>query len=158
MPQTPPGSVAFLLSQVGRSVARGFHRCLEPLGLDPRQYLLLRAVGACQDQSQHAVGTALQIPPSRMVVLVDNLEGRGLIERVANPADRRAHALRLTAAGRHLLLRAVPLAEAYEAEVCGPLGAGERAALLGLLGRIAGERGLPAGAAMAPPAPLRAQP
>src|SRR5580704_10662353 len=94
-PASPPhGSVAFLLSQVGRSVARGFHHCLEPLGLDPRQYLLLRAVGACQDQSQHAVGTALQIPPSRMVVLVDNLEGRGLIERVANPSDRRAHALR----------------------------------------------------------------
>jgi DNA-binding MarR family transcriptional regulator len=139
----PPGSVGFLLSQVGRSVARGFRSCLEPLGLEPRQYLLLRAVGACQDQSQHAVGTSLQIPPNRMVVLVDNLEGRGLLERVPNPSDRRAHALRLTTGGRRLLLRAVPLAEAYEAEVCRPLGEDGRAALLALLGRMAGARGLP---------------
>jgi DNA-binding MarR family transcriptional regulator len=138
----PAGSVGLLLSAVGRSVGRSFHTCLEPLGLDPRQYLLLQTVGGCQDQSQHAVGSALQIPPSRMVVLVDRLEARGLIERVANPVDRRAHALRLTGAGRQLLQRAVPVAEAFEAEVCRPLSAGERAVLLGALGRIADDRGL----------------
>jgi DNA-binding MarR family transcriptional regulator len=141
---TPPGSVGLLLSQVGRAVARSFHACLEPLDLDPRQYLLLQTVGACRDQSQHAVGTALQIPPSRMVVLVDSLEGRGLIERVANPVDRRAHALRLTATGRRLLQRATPIAEAFETEVCRPLDGAERTALLTLLARLASERGLPA--------------
>jgi DNA-binding MarR family transcriptional regulator len=142
---TPPGSVGLLLSQVGRAVSRSFHACLEPIDLDPRQYLLLRTVGACRDQSQQAVGAALQIPPSRMVVLVDSLEGRGLIERVANPVDRRAHALRLTPAGRTLLQRATPIAEAFEAEVCRPLDGAERTALLGLLGRLATQQGLSAG-------------
>jgi DNA-binding MarR family transcriptional regulator len=129
-----------MLSQVGRSIAHGFHARLEPLGLDPRQYLLLQAVGACRDQSQQAVGTSLRIPPSRMVGLVDSLEGRGLLERVPNPADRRAHALRLTAAGRRLLARAEPVAAAYEAEVCAPLDDDERATLAGLLTRIAAGR------------------
>jgi DNA-binding MarR family transcriptional regulator len=137
-PRPLPPSVGLLLSAVGRSVARGFHARLHPLGLDPRQYLLLRTVGACRDQSQHAVGTALQIPPSRMVVLVDGLEARRLVERVANPLDRRAHALRLTAAGRRLLERATVVAEDYEAEVCGPLDAPKRAELLALLEQIAG--------------------
>jgi DNA-binding MarR family transcriptional regulator len=133
----PPGSVGLLLSQVGRSVAHGFHARLEALGLDPRQYLLLQAVGASPAQSQQAVGSSLRIPPSRMVGLVDSLEARGLLERVPNPADRRVHALRLTAAGRGLLARAEPLAEAYEAEVCAPLDQNEQATLAELLTRIA---------------------
>ncbi len=133
----PSASVALLLSHVGRAAARSLRTGLEPLGLEPRQYLLLRAVGACRDQSQHAVGSSLQIPPSRMVVLVDSLEQRGLVARVANPQDRRAHALRLTAAGRRLLERAAPVAAAHEAEVCSPLDDAERSTLLELLQRIA---------------------
>jgi DNA-binding MarR family transcriptional regulator len=142
-PLDPLGPVGLLLSQVGHSVARSFHACLQPLDLEPRQFLLLRTVGACRDQSQQAVGAALQIPPSRMVVLVDSLSERGLIERVANPIDRRAHALRLTPAGRRLLQRATPVAAAFEAEVGRPLSTGERAALRALLERIASARGLP---------------
>jgi DNA-binding MarR family transcriptional regulator len=138
----PPASVALLLAQVGRSVGKSFHTCLEPLDLEPRQYLLLRTVGACRDQSQQAVGASLQIPPSRMVVLVDGLEERGLLERVPNPADRRAHALRLTATGRRLVERAASVVVAHEAAVCEPLDAAERTVLLGLLERIVAHRHL----------------
>jgi DNA-binding MarR family transcriptional regulator len=141
-PLDAPDQAGLLLSQVGQGIARSFHACLQPLDLEPRQYLLLRTVGACRDQSQQAVGAALQIPPSRMVVLVDSLSERGLIERVPNPIDRRAHALRLTPAGRRLLQRATPVAAAFEAEVCRPLSAPERATLLALLRRIASARGL----------------
>ena len=138
MAADPHPPVGLLVSAVGRSVARGFRAALGPLGLDPRQYLLLRAIGACRDQSQHAVGTSLQIPPSRMVVLVDALEARHLVERVANPLDRRAHALRLTGAGGRLLERATELAEAYDREVCRSLDQAEQDLLVGLLGRLTG--------------------
>ncbi|MGH2879628.1 MAG: MarR family transcriptional regulator [Solirubrobacteraceae bacterium] len=53
--------------------------------------------------SQQAIGERLQIPPSRMVAFVDALEQRGLLERRANPEDRRARALYLTDEGRELL-------------------------------------------------------
>jgi DNA-binding MarR family transcriptional regulator len=156
-PLDPPGPVGLLLSQVGHSVARSFHACLQPLDLDPRQFLLLQTVGACRDQSQHAVGASLQIPPSRMVVLVDTLSERGLIQRVANPVDRRAHALRLTPAGRRLLQRATPVAAAFETELCRPLSAPERATLLALLSRLASARGLPAAGALEATRPRRAR-
>ncbi len=140
-----PGSLGFLISQVGRSVGRSFHEALAPLDLEPRQYLLLASVAARHGCSQQAIGGSLQIPPSRMVVLVDDLERRGLIKRIPNPADRRAHALQLTPAGRRLLNRARPIAEAHEADLCEPLDEHARATLVELLGRIAAHRRLTLG-------------
>ncbi len=42
------------------------------------------------------LSAALSIKPSNSTKLVDRLEGAGLVERVADPADRRVTALRLT--------------------------------------------------------------
>jgi DNA-binding MarR family transcriptional regulator len=137
---SPP--LGLLISQVGRSVSRGFHDALAPLGLEPRQYLLLRSVADAEGCSQQAVGGSLQIPPSRMVVLVDALEARGLILRVPNPADRRAYALRLTPAGRRLLAKARPVSEAFDAGIGEALSDTERTQLAALLARIAESRGL----------------
>jgi DNA-binding MarR family transcriptional regulator len=128
------------MAQTGRQVGRELHRALEPVGLDPRQYVLLRGVAAAEGCSQQAVGTSLQIPPSRMVALVDALEERGLIRRVPNPADRRAHGLQLTPAGRRLLAKAGPLVDAFESLVAHPLDEEERAHLTALLQRIAASR------------------
>jgi DNA-binding MarR family transcriptional regulator len=139
------------MSQVGRSVGRAFHEALAPLGLDPRHYLLLRSVAEAEGCSQQAVGESLQIPPSRMVGLVDALEERGLIRRLPNPADRRAYGLRLTPAGRRLLAKAEPISEAFETEICEPLSPSERQVLVELLGRVAERRRLAVGAPLSGP-------
>jgi len=126
-----------MVARVGHLAGRAFQRRLQPLGLEPRQYRLMRSVGAEGGRSQQAVARNLRIPASRMVGLVDDLEARGLLERFPNPSDRRAHALRLTAAGRSLLGVARPLAEAYEAQLSAPFDQAERALLMELLGRFA---------------------
>jgi DNA-binding MarR family transcriptional regulator len=140
--EPPAPSVGLLVGQVGRSVSRSFRETIAPLGLEPRQYLLLRSIAGTDGGSQQAIAASLQIPPSRMVVLVDALEERGLVLRVANPADRRAYALRLTPAGRRLLVKAQPIADAFETSLCEPFTARERALLVELLGRIAERRRL----------------
>ena len=94
-PQTddvPFRAVGFTLSSVGYAVARRFRETLMPLELEPREFALLRAVGAAEGQSQQAIGERLQIPPSRMVAFVDALEARSLLERRHNPLDRRTRA------------------------------------------------------------------
>jgi DNA-binding MarR family transcriptional regulator len=45
------------------------------------------------------------------------LETAGLIEKRENPDDRRLLDMRLTAAGRDLIARIVPIADAFQAEV-----------------------------------------
>ncbi|HTU77778.1 MAG TPA: MarR family winged helix-turn-helix transcriptional regulator [Solirubrobacteraceae bacterium] len=142
----PFESVGFKVSSLGYAVGRRFHQVLAPLELEPREFSLLRAVGAAEGHSQQAIGERLQIPPSRMVAFVDALEARGLLERRHNPHDRRTRALHLTGDGRKLLARAFVLAAALESELCAQLSGAEREQLLGLLARVGQQLGLSQGA------------
>ncbi|HEX5266594.1 MAG TPA: MarR family winged helix-turn-helix transcriptional regulator [Acidimicrobiales bacterium] len=135
-------TVGFLLSQLGSANARWFHETLVPVGLEPRQFAILRWVAQDEGRSQQALGDALGIAPSRMVALIDELEERGLVERRTNPADRRARALHVTADGRRLLATAMERALAHEAQLCAPLTLDERQALVELLQRVAAGQGL----------------
>ena len=112
-----PRSVGFLLSQLGFAASRRFVAALEPLGIHPREFLLLRFVASTRGQSQQALAERLGVPPSRMVALVDSLEERGLIQRRPDLHDRRIRALYPTAKGRAVLERAVKIAGEHEARV-----------------------------------------
>ena len=138
-------SVGFTLSSTGYAVSRHFHQTLAPLELEPREFALLRAVGASEGQSQQAIGERLQIPPSRMVAFVDVLEERGLLERRHNPLDRRTRALHLTDDGRELLGQALVVATGFEQHLCADLSADEREQMLELLRRVGLRLGLPPG-------------
>jgi DNA-binding MarR family transcriptional regulator len=138
-------SIGFTLSSLGYAVARAFTETLAPLGIEPRDFALLRAVDAAGGASQQAISERLGIPPSRMVGLLDAHEARGLIERRPKPADRRIHALHLTDDGHELLTRALELAVAYEQELCGDLSSPEREHLLALLQRVSLRLGLQPG-------------
>jgi DNA-binding MarR family transcriptional regulator len=145
---TPPPtaqSVGFTISSLGFAVSRRFADTLAPLGLEPREFALMRAVSAAEGHTQQAVASAMHIPASRMVAFVDGLEARGLIERRHNPRDRRARELHLTAAGAELLESAFARASALERELCSGLSGAERELLLGLLQRIGASLGVPAG-------------
>lgn len=128
--------MSVVIGRLGHALGRGMRSALEATGLDPRQYLLLGAVATHPGWSQQAVGSTLHIPASRMVDLVDGLERRGLVKRVANPGDRRAHALSLTAAGRRMVRAGRAATDAYDREVTAGLSPTERAALVGLLQRL----------------------
>jgi DNA-binding MarR family transcriptional regulator len=139
---TPFRSVGFALSSLGLAVTSRFAERLAPLGLEPRDFGLLRAVGAAEGSSQQAVGERLGVPPSRMVGFVDSLERRGLLERRAHPEDRRARALHLTPAGRSRLAEAFGVATSFETELCAGLAPGERELLLARLEELMAALGL----------------
>jgi len=145
----PFRGVAFNLSSLGYAVSKGFKAMLEPFELHPREFAVLRAVGVQEGQSQQALGDRLQIPRSRMVSIVDELESRGLLERHPNPADRRVREIFLTAAGRKALEQTFREAVEYEQRVTEPLRPDEREQLLGLLDRISAHLGIGPGAHVA---------
>src|ERR1700688_1332530 len=122
----PFRSVGFTVSTIGYAVASRFREILAPLGLEPREFALLRVVQAAEGESQQAIGERLQIPPSRMVAFIDALEARSLIERRHNPEDRRTRALHLTPAGREMRDGAFALALAHEQRLCAGLSGTER--------------------------------
>jgi DNA-binding MarR family transcriptional regulator len=131
-----PPSVAFLVSRLGYEVSGQLAAGLAPLGIEPRDFGLLRAIAQTEGESQRAIGQSLSIPPSRMVTLIDDLEGRRLVRRRPQPSDRRAHALYLTPAGKRLLDKAAAVAMELETALCAGLAPAEREQLLSLLGRL----------------------
>ena len=143
----PPAfrAVGFMLSSLGHAVAGTFSARLAPLGLEPREFALLRVIGSGEGHSQQAVGERLGVPASRMVALIDELEGRGLLERRPSPRDRRAHALHLTSSGKRLLAQAIRLAASLEGELTEDLDEAERTQLIALLDRVAARLGVPPG-------------
>src|SRR5882762_9997731 len=115
-PRTGPHeSAVFLLSKVGHAASKSFADCLEPLGLEPRHFALLNYIASSPGLSQQVLSGALEIPASRLVGVVDDLEERGYVERRRHPADRRARALHLTEDGNSLLKSARRVVRANEA-------------------------------------------
>jgi DNA-binding MarR family transcriptional regulator len=135
-------SAAFLLAQVGAHAAVKFAERLEPLGLSPPEAGILRVLGQAMGLSQQQLAARLRIHPSRLVAILDELESRDLVERGESAADRRSHALRLTAKGRTVLAQIGQVAREHEVALCAALSAEERARLAQLLARIAEHQGL----------------
>ena len=131
-----PSSLAFLLSQVGIHAARQFAERLEEVDLQPPLFRVHNLVDAAERRSQQAIGEAIQVPPSRMVALVDELEERGLVERRPNPADRRIRALFLTRKGRQKLARGREIASAHEEQLTVGMATADRESLTRLLQQI----------------------
>ncbi len=68
-----------------------------------------------------------------MVKLIDGLEARGYVERVRNPADRRAYALHATPAGVASMSEMLPRMARAEAELTANLSSAEHERLNALL-------------------------
>lgn len=140
-----PSSLAFLLSQVGIFAAQRFAERIAAIDLQPPLFRILNVVDAAEGLSQHAIGEAIQVPPSRMVALVDELEQRGLVQRHPHPSDRRIRALHLTPAGRKVLASGRKIAAEHEADLTRGLSAADRKRLVSLLQEIVAEQELGAG-------------
>jgi DNA-binding MarR family transcriptional regulator len=136
VPDQAPRSVGFLISQLGFLSSKGFMGALEPLGIGPREFLLMRFVAATDGQSQQALAERLGVPPSRMVAMVDHLEEAGLVERRPDPEDRRVRGLHLTRKGRGVLDKASKIAIDYETRLCSGINREEREQLIDLLQKL----------------------
>ncbi|MGY2093433.1 MarR family winged helix-turn-helix transcriptional regulator [Nocardia gipuzkoensis] len=100
---------------------------------------------AADGRSQQELADLLKVHRNAMVGLIDELEERGLVRRDQHPADRRAHAVHLTARARRTLQAAEAEADAIENEILAPLDNTERAHLVKQLRRLTTHAGLPPG-------------
>ena len=145
VPVRRPTGTGLLVAQVGALGSRLFGERVAAMGLTLPQSALLRAIAREPGQSQQALAEHLELGPSRLVVLIDELERAGVVERRAHPTDRRQRAVHLTDAGRARMRELVVAAADHEDALCRALDDDDRARLRELLGRIAADHGLRAG-------------
>src|SRR4029453_6779894 len=135
-------SPAFLLAQVGAHAAAKFAERLSAVNLSPPHAGILRVVHTSGGISQQSLAEHLRILPSRLVVLIDELEERGMVERRADPADRRSYALYLTSKGRETMKAIGRVARDHQDALLASLSTQERDLLASLLLRGADQQGL----------------
>ena len=103
-------------------------------------YIVLSRLARRPAATQLGLAQAIGYDKTRLIALLDELERDGLIIRERDPADRRAHTVRLTHEGEARHASAQADIRAMEAEVLGELIASERRCLLAVLPRLAEPR------------------
>ena len=114
-------SRARTITGAARAVARLAKQvevALGPLDLSLPQYRVLALLGEGSTASS-VLARRLAVSPPSVTAVVDGLVGRGLVEREADPEDRRRLTLLLTRDGAKLLAAADAAAEARLDEIAG---------------------------------------
>jgi DNA-binding MarR family transcriptional regulator len=140
--ETGKGQPAFLLAQLGAHAASQFAERLGVLELAPADAGILRLLRVAAGLSQQELAGKLQIHPSRLVAILDNLEKRGFVERRANPDDRRLYSIHLTRDGGEILQKIGRVAMEHQDALLTALSNREREELAAMLLRIADQQGL----------------
>ncbi len=91
------------LYDVARLMRTRFDRWARTYGMTRAQFATLSRLERQDGLAQHELAESLEIQPIAMVRLVDQLSADDLVERRADPADRRCNRLFLTGAGRERL-------------------------------------------------------
>ena len=109
------------LQRAARALARRFDDALRPLGLTNGQFSLMMSLNRPEPPGMAAVASLLAMDRTTLTAALKPLQRRGLVKITANPADRRARQMTLTAKGRKLLVQAVPIWESTHLAVEGLL-------------------------------------
>ena len=88
------------------------------------------------DTPLQQIGDQILITSGSVTYVIDKLEKRGLIERVACPSDRRVTYASLTETGKHLMDVVYPEHIEIFKDIYGPLSESETETLIELLKRV----------------------
>jgi DNA-binding MarR family transcriptional regulator len=95
---------------------------------------VLAALAAGPELSQQDLSRLLNLDPTTVVTVIDEMERNQHVERRRNPADRRRYNLILTESGREALATADQVATEVESAFFGALAEDERESLRKMLG------------------------
>lgn len=129
--------VQFLIARArGRGTAHA-NQMLAELNLKVRHFSVLSLVCTEERPTQRELGEFLDLDPSQIVALVDNLEERGAVRRETDPRDRRSKIVVPTESGHDLHEQAAALTRESEETVLQTLSPRERRQLRALLQKVA---------------------
>ncbi|MFL4476219.1 MarR family winged helix-turn-helix transcriptional regulator [Paeniglutamicibacter sp. MACA_103] len=131
------GDIEFLTARTRSLGSARANRLLAPLGLKVRSYSVLSLACSGLAPTQRELAEFLSLDPSQIVPLVDALEGEGLVERTADPNDRRSKVITGTKAGEQLYKKARKATAEGEAVAMAKLSQAEQESLREMLSRIA---------------------
>lgn len=113
----------YQLSVASSRISRAFaERYRAEFGLSIPEWRVLAHLAQSDAVSVREIHARVDMDKSKVSRAAARLEASGLIEKRENPEDRRLLDMRLTAKGRDLIARIVPIADAYQGELLALIG------------------------------------
>jgi DNA-binding MarR family transcriptional regulator len=97
------------VQRAARALARRFDEALRPLKLTNGQFSLLMSLNRPEPARMGQVAALLAMDRTTLTAALKPLVRRGWVTVVVDPDDKRRRRLTLTAAGRRVLVAAVPI-------------------------------------------------
>ena len=131
-------NIGTLLAQVSRLMRRSFDERARGIGVTRPQWQVLSLLKIHAGSNQGALAEMLEVEPITLGRMIDRLQEAELVERRADPADRRAWRIFLTGKGEGLLDQLRPLGrDTLDAALEG-VTAPEREQFMATLARVRG--------------------
>ena len=126
----------YLLNRAGARIAGAFNDEMRRLGTSLQAWRVLAVLREKDGRRMGDLSATTSIEVSTLTRLVDNMEKEGLLARRRDASDTRAVLVQVTAAGKQLTRRIVPIAERYEKVALKGFGASEAESLKAALRRL----------------------
>ena len=109
---------------------------MEKYGVNPTEFAVLELLYHKGELPIQHIGKKILLASSSITYVVDKLEGKGFVERIACPNDRRVTYASITEAGKRFIEGAFPQHEKRIEEVFAPLSDEELNTMIVLLKKI----------------------
>jgi len=129
-------SLSMLLMATAQQVAGRMKPAFDAYRLKPRQVELLLVLARQRSTTQQQLVATLGVDPSVLVGLLNDLEAKGLVERVRDAGDRRRHIVVLSPTGLKHLDGVLHDVEKAETSVFDTLSAADQQALRHVLTQL----------------------
>ena len=137
-PRRKRPDLAAMLAPLIREMIAAELPVLEAHGVSMWGYSVLLALDRSAIRTQAALAEAIGADKTRIIAILDELQQSGLIERVADPEDRRARLLAITKEGRRVKEATQAAIQRGEERWLGTLSAADRAVFLRVLEQLSG--------------------
>lgn len=133
-----PELVGYNLRRTQIAYYQDYVKTFDKPRVSPTQFSILVLVDSNPGISQTEIGRTLGMARAATMVIIDKLENRNWLTRRKSQADKRMHALELTASGRLLLKQLRKKVLSFDAENTAALTKSEKKQLIKLLQKLRG--------------------
>lgn len=126
----------YLLHKAGLLLLEDVEKALETVGMRSRYFFVLASLAGGPELSQQDLSRLLNLDPTTVVTVIDEMERNQHVERRRNPADRRRYNLILTDSGRAALAAVDGVVTEVETAFFGALDDDEREVMRRMLDRV----------------------
>ncbi|TRZ38898.1 MarR family transcriptional regulator [Niallia circulans] len=125
-----------VLSRAYRAINENVNKLIHTYGLNPTEFAVLELLYHKGDQPLQQIGGKILLASGSITYVVDKLEEKGYLKRVACPTDRRVTFASITDSGKEMIENIFPSHEQRIHELMTELSAEEKDTVIQLVKRL----------------------